>query len=105
MLELHDPQLEALGQDQAAQYARQLIQRLGAQLKFEQAKNQALNFEVARLKQWRFGSSSESLDTKQSELFESGLEAVLIAEAKAEDDGADQARKPASVKRQAKRLD
>ena len=104
MLELHDPQLEALGQDQAAQYARQLIQRLGAQLKFEQAKNQALNFEVARLKQWRFGSSSESLDTKQSELFESGLEAVLIAEAKAEDDGADQARKPASVKRQAKRL-
>jgi len=75
-----------------------------AQLKFEQAKNQALNFEIARLKQWRFGSSSESLDTKQSELFESGLEAVLIEESKAEDEGADEARKPASVKRQPKRL-
>ena len=99
-----DLQLNALGEDEAAQYARQLIQRLAAQLKFEQAKNQALNFEIARLKQWRFGSSSESLDTKQSVLFESGLEAVLIEESKSEDDGADEARKPASVKRQPKRL-
>ena len=104
MLELNDPQLAALGEDSAAQYARQLIEQLGAQLKFEQAKNQALNFEIARLKQWRFGSSSESLDTKQSSLFESGLEAVLIEESKAEDAGADEVRKPANVKRQPKRL-
>jgi transposase len=103
--------LDALGDDQAKQYALELINRLSVQitsseakLKFEQAKNQALIFEIARLKQWRFGSSSESLDTKQSQLFESGLEAVLIEESKAEDDGADVARRPASVKRQPKRL-
>lgn len=99
-----DLQLNALGEDSPAQYARQLIGRLSAQLKFEQAKNQALNFEIARLKQWRFGSSSESLNTQQSVLFEPGLEAVLIDESKAEDGGADEARRPASVKRQPKRL-
>ena len=98
-----DLQLQALGEDEAAQYARQLINRLSRQLKFEQTKNQALNFELMRLKQWRFGSSSESMDSAQVQLFDSKLEAVLIAEAKAEDRGADEARKPAQAKRQAKR--
>jgi transposase len=80
-------------------YARQLIERLSAQvqaeqaqlkveqaqLKFEQTKNAALAFELARLKQWRFGSSSESMDALQSQLFEGKELAALVAESKAED--------------------
>jgi transposase len=110
-------QLHALGEVPAAQYARQLIERLGAQLatseaelkteqaklKFEQAKNQALNLEVMRLKQWRFGSSSESMDSTQAQLFDAKIEATLVEELKAEDRAADEARKPPKVKRQAKR--
>lgn len=60
-------QLDALNGEQAKQHARHLIERLSVQLKieqtklkFEQTKNQALNFKLARLKQWRFGTSSES---------------------------------------------
>ena len=63
-------ELDALSGESAKQHARQLLERLSAQLtsseaklKFEQAKNQALNLEVMRLKQWRFGSSSESMDS------------------------------------------
>ena len=44
-----DLQLQALGEDEAAQYARQLINRLSRQLKFEQTKNQALNFELMQI--------------------------------------------------------
>ena len=54
------------GQDRApdtVQELRELLQRLQGELKFKQTKIDALNFEVARLKRWRFGSSSESLET------------------------------------------
>ena len=105
-----DLQLHALGEDSPAQYARQLIDRLSAQLtssqaqlKFEQARNQALNIEVMRLKQWRFGSSSESMDSLQGQLFDNKIEATLIEEFKAEDRAAEAARQPQKVKRQAKR--
>ena len=60
-------ELDTLSGEPARQYARQLIERLSKQLKFEQTKNQALNFELARLKQWRFGSSSESMDSAQAQ--------------------------------------
>jgi hypothetical protein len=80
-------QLQALGDTQAAATARELIERLCAQLqaqqkqiKFEQTKNASLSFELARLKQWRFGKSSESLDAQglnaQAQLFDAKLEAV-----------------------------
>ena len=36
-----------------------VIERLQADVKFKQTKIEALNFEIARLKRWRFGSSSE----------------------------------------------
>ena len=63
MLEPTDLQkLQALSGEEAKQYAGDLIERLSRQIKFEQTKNQALTFELARLKQWRFGQSSESLD-------------------------------------------
>lgn len=96
-------ELDALSGESAKQHARQLIERLSRQLKFEQTKNQALNFELARLKQWRFGSSSESMDSAQAQLFDAKIEAALVEESKAEDRGADEARKPAKAKRQAKR--
>ena len=103
-------QLDALSGKAARQYARQLIERLGTQLtieqaklKFEQARNQALNIEVMRLKQWRFGSCSESMDSVKAQLFYTKIEATLIEEFRAEDRAGDEARKPSKVKRQAKR--
>jgi transposase len=65
------------------QVAKQL-----AQLKFEQTRNAALNLEVARLKNWRFGTSSESMDSAssgQSDLFDAKLLVALAQEAGAED--------------------
>ena len=54
-------------QDTAAadsvQTMRDLIERMQAELKFNQIKIEALNFEIARLKRWRFGASSESLES------------------------------------------
>jgi transposase len=107
-------QLDALNGEQAKQHARHLIERLSVQLKieqtklkFEQTKNQALNFEIARLKQWRFGTSSESLDSLQGQLFDAKTQAALLEESRMEDRAADEARKPADpakAKRQAKRL-
>jgi transposase len=104
-------QLDALSGDQALAHARQIIARLSVQilaeqeqrrveqvqLKFEQTKNAALNFELARLKQWRFGSSSESMDAQQSQLFEARDLQLFTAESKAEDNAADAARKLAAL--------
>jgi transposase len=113
MLEQADSQqLQALGDNQAAQYARELIARLlnvstsqAQQLKFEQTKNQALALELARLKQWRFGQSSESLDATatQGVLFDTKTEALLLEESRSEDRAADEVRKPAKAKSHAKR--
>ena len=48
-----------------------VIERQHAELKFKQTKIEALSFEIARLKHWRFGSSSESLDgSTQAVLFD-----------------------------------
>ena len=92
-------ELDTLSGEQAKQYARQLIENLGTQLtsaqatlKFEQAKNQALNLEVMRLRHWRFGSSSESMDSVQAQLFEPKLETTLMEELRAEDRAADEVR-------------
>jgi len=58
----------------SVQAMRDLIERMQAELKFNQTKIEALNFEIARLKRWRFGSSSESLDsTTQAVLFDAIL--------------------------------
>jgi transposase len=69
---------------------REDFDRLQAQLKFAQTKIAALNFEVARLKRWRFGSSSESLDA-QAPLFE-----AIVADTAIEDEAARQARQPSA---------
>lgn len=78
---------------------REVIGRMQAELQFEKTRNAALNFEVARLKRWRFGSSSESLDaTTQGVLFE-----AILADTLLEDIAEQQARKPAPSAPPAKR--
>jgi len=83
--------------------SRELFERMQAELQFEKTRNAALNFEVARLKRWRFGSSSESLEAStQAVLFD-----AILADTLLEDLAAQQAAKPAppapSKKRQAVR--
>jgi transposase len=72
---------------------RELIERLlvwQGELKFKQTRIEALNFEIARLKRWRFGSSAESLDTTtQGVLFD-----AIVVDTALEDLGAKQANKP-----------
>jgi transposase len=106
-------QLQALGEHQAAADAREVIERLQSEVKFKQAKIDALSFELARLKQWRFGKSSESLDAQgnnpQAQLFDAKTQALLVEESKAEDRAEDLAKEqaraagPSRIKRQAKR--
>lgn len=68
------------------QAMRDLIERMQAEIKFKQTKIEALNFEIARLKRWRFGSSSESLDaTTQAVLFERILADTALEDRAAED--------------------
>jgi transposase len=95
--------LQSLGDDEAAQHARRLIEQLSVQLKFEKARNTALSIEVARLKHWRFGKSSESMDAHQGELFDAKTLVALKEESQAEDRAQDEARSPKATKRQAKR--
>ncbi|MGC8808285.1 MAG: IS66 family transposase, partial [Thiomonas sp.] len=90
--------LQALGDDPAAQYARTVIAQLQADLKFQQTRIAALSFELARLKQWRFGQSSEALDT-QGQLFDTKTQALLEQEERAEDRAADAERRDPSKRR------
>ena len=67
---------------------REVIERIQAELQFEKTRNAALNFEVARLKRWRFGSSSESLDaTTQAVLFDAILADTLLEDIAAQQEG------------------
>ena len=66
---------------------RDLLERLQGELKFQKARNEALNFEVARLKRWRFGSSSESLETNtQTVMFEHIVVDTALEDQAAEED-------------------
>jgi transposase len=74
----------------SVQAMRDLIERMQAELKFEKTRNEALNFEIARLKRWRFGTSSESLDsTTQAVLFD-----AIVADTALEDRAAQDEVKP-----------
>lgn len=69
---------------------REMLERLQGQLQFSKTRIEALNFEVARLKRWRFGSSSESLEAStQAVLFE-----AIVADTLLEDIAAQEAAKP-----------
>ena len=80
MLEASDtPTPETSPTDDSVLVLRQLLERLQVELKFKQTKIEALNFEIARLKRWRFGSSSESLDTStQAVLFDAILQDTAL---------------------------
>lgn len=81
---------EAPSAAEAMQALRDQIERMQVEIKFKQTKIDALNFEVARLKHWRFGSSSESLDgTTQAVLFD-----AILADTALEDRAAEEQAKP-----------
>ena len=91
MFEGSDAQtLDTLPADGTVQELRDLVERMQADLKFKQTRIEALNFEIARLKRWRFGSSSESLDaTTQAVLFD-----AILADTALEDRAAEEEIKP-----------
>jgi len=90
---------DAPSADDAVLVPRALLERIQADLLLEKTRNEALNLEIARLKRWRFGTSSESLDTStQAVLFDH-----LLIDTALEDRAADEARHPTAtpkVKRQ-----
>lgn len=53
---------------------RATLTRLDQELHYRQTRIDALLFELARLKRWRFGAQSEQLTAHQRRLFEEGLE-------------------------------
>ena len=91
MLEASDmPALDTSPASDSVLVPQALIERLQAELKFKQTKIEALNFEIARLKRWRFGSSAESLDTStQAVLFD-----AILGDTALEDEAAKKATKP-----------
>ena len=103
MLEAPDAQTtDAHTADDAVLVSRDLLDRLQAELKFNQTKIEALNLEVARLKRWRFGSSSESLEAStQAVLFDAILADTALEDRAAQDEIKPSA--PAAPKRQAVR--
>ena len=54
----HTATLDRSPSDDVVRSMRELIEQQLAELKFKQTKIEALNFEIARLKRWRFGASS-----------------------------------------------
>jgi transposase len=91
MLEHSNTAATTQNADDAVLAAHALIEKLQAELKFKQTRIEALNFEIARLKHWRFGSSSESLDgSTQAVLFD-----AILLDTGAEDRAALEANKPA----------
>ena len=78
---------------------REVFERLRNELTFSKTKIEALNFEIARLKRWRFGCSSESLDgAVQGVLFDK-----IVADTGLENVAAQGERKPATPARRAVR--
>lgn len=82
---LEEAQIPAKADAEVMTISRQDFERLQAELKFARTKIEALNFEVARLKRWRFGSSSESLEM-QKPLFEALLTDTALEDAAARED-------------------
>ena len=91
MLDASDtPTFDTSPANDSVQVLRELIERMQVEIKFKQTKIEALNFEIARLKRWRFGSSAESLDTStQAVLFD-----AILADTESEDQAAKDAAKP-----------
>ena len=65
--------------DQELQSQRQALEHREAQLKEQSALIEKLKFELARLKRWRFGKSTEGLSAEQLALWESELDGDIAA--------------------------
>lgn len=77
-------QLEPLKESDTGRMAIELIEQMQGDLLHKQTKIDALTFELARLKQWKFGRSSERQDSdKQTVLFD-----PIIADTALEDQAA-----------------
>jgi len=86
------------------QVLRDLIERMQGELKFEKTRNEALNFEIARLKRWRFGSSSESLAAStQAVLFDAIVVDTALEDRAAQEEIKQPSAIPSLPKRQAVR--
>ncbi len=71
---------EALGErDQELQLQGQALESREAQLKEQSALIEKLKFELARLKRWRFGKSTEGLSAEQLALWETELDGDIAA--------------------------
>lgn len=65
--------------EQELQSHRQAIEQRETQLKEQSALIEKLKFELARLKRWRFGKSTEGLSSEQLALWESELDGDIAA--------------------------
>ena len=92
---LEAPDVTTIETADAVLVPREELERLQGELKFRQARIEALNFEIARLKRWRFGSSSESLATSgQAVLFD-----AILADTELEEQAArEEIKQPAAAR-------
>ena len=72
--------------DEQIELKEQQIQRQARDIVWRDAKLEKVNFELARLKRWRFGAKTEAMDAQQRQMFEdtmvedeASLEAQLAA--------------------------
>ncbi|MBA3599101.1 MAG: hypothetical protein H0W40_17260 [Methylibium sp.] len=100
---LNAQDLRGLSSEALVTAAEQMLQRIGAQskqlderdqhiaaqdraIKFKDAKLEKITFELARLKAWRFGAKTEAMNAEQRQMFDeamaedqASLEAQLLA--------------------------
>jgi transposase len=93
-------------QQQAIEQHARAIERKDAELQFKTAKLEKVNFELARLKAWKFGAKSEAMSAEQRRLFEETLsedEASLLAQLEQLQGKDDPAKAPSGQRRRPKR--
>jgi len=71
LIEQMQQRLEQQGRELAEQ--RQQLQRKDREIALREAKIEKINFELARLKRWKFGAKSEAMNAEQRRLFEETL--------------------------------
>lgn len=100
MLEAFSPTADAAPDAAVLLTLQGVIERQHTALKFRQTKIEALNFEIARLKRWRFGPSSESLEAgTQDVLFD-----TIVADTRLEDQAEQDEHAPINAAKPGRRL-
>ena len=93
----NSPALDTSHADDSVLVSRGFVERLQADLKFSQTKIEALNFQVAQLKRWRFGSSAESIDSSTQAVLFDAIVADTALEERAAAEATSQAAQPATA--------